>query len=81
MIALSIVYTIGSVRQLMDPKVFLKMIQKLIQLEQKLFTAPYRWLLKQGVIVTEKIYLTISDLYDKTIVDEYRGNPNWPGDD
>ena len=57
------------------------MIQKLIQLEQKLFTAPYRWLLKQGVIVTEKIYLTISDLYDKTIVDEYRGNPNWPGDD
>ena len=55
------------------------------KVEEKLFTAPYRWLLKKGLItvmdISEKIYLTMADLYDKRFFDEYRGNPNWAGDD
>ena len=31
--------------------------------------------------ISEKIYLTMADLYDKRFFDEYRGNPNWAGDD
>ena len=61
------------------------MIDKFKKLENKLFTAPYRWLLKKGLItvmdISEKIYLTMADLYDKRFFDEYRGNPNWAGDD
>ena len=61
------------------------MIDKFKELENKLFTAPYRWLLKKGLItvmdISEKIYLTMADLYDKRFFDEYRGNPNWAGDD
>jgi hypothetical protein len=61
------------------------MWEKFKNLEDKLFTAPYRWLLKKGLItvmdISEKIYLTMADLYDKRFFDEYRGNPNWAGDD
>lgn len=61
------------------------MIDKFKELENKLFTAPYRWLLKKGLItvmdISEKIYLTMADLYDKRFFDEYKGNPNWAGDD
>ena len=57
------------------------MINKLKQLEEKIFTAPYRWLIEKGYIAAKKIYLTMSDLYDKNITEEYRGNPNWSGDD
>ena len=61
------------------------MIDKFKELENKLFTAPYRWLLKKGLItvmdISERIYLTMADLYDKRFYDEYRGNPNWAGDD
>ena len=61
------------------------MIDKFKELENKLFTAPYRWLLKKGLItvmdISERIYLTMADLYDKRFFDEYRGNPNWAGDD
>ena len=61
------------------------MWEKFKKVEDKLFTAPYRWLLKKGLItvmdISEKIYLTMSDLYDKRFFDEYRGNPNWAGDD
>ena len=58
-----------------------KMIKKLKELEQKIFTAPYRWLIKKWLIVAKKVYLTMHDLYDKNIVKDYRGNPNWSGDD
>ena len=34
-------------------------LKKLKELEQKIFTAPYRWLLKKGLIVAEKVYLTL----------------------
>ena len=57
------------------------MIDKLKQLEQRLFTAPYRWLITKGYIVAKKIYLTMDDLYQAKILDDYRGNPNWAGDD
>ena len=61
------------------------MWEKFKNLEDKLFTAPYKWLLKKGLItvmdISEKIYLTMADLYDKRFFDEYRGNPNWAGDD
>ena len=57
------------------------MINKLKELEEKIFTAPYRYLIKKGYIAAEKIYLTMSDLYDKNITNDYRGNPNWSGDD
>ena len=61
------------------------MKDKFLEWEERVFTAPYRWLLKKGLItvmdISEKIYLTMADLYDKRFFDEYRGNPNWAGDD
>ena len=61
------------------------MWEKFKKVEDKLFKAPYKWLLKKGLItvmdISEKIYLTMADLYDKRFFDEYRGNPNWAGDD
>ena len=57
------------------------MWQKLKQLENKIFTAPYKWLITKGYIVAKKIYLSMEDLYEKNIYDEYKGNPNWAGDD
>ena len=61
------------------------MWEKFKKVEDKIFTAPYKWLLKKGLItvmdISEKIYLTMADLYDKRFFDEYRGNPNWAGDD
>ena len=61
------------------------MIDKLRQLEERLFTAPYRWLVKKGIVLvldmSKKLYLTMEDLYEKKYLGEYRGNPNWIGDD
>ena len=57
------------------------MIRKIKEIESNIFTAPYRWLLKKGLIVAEKVYLTLSDLYDDNVIKDYRGNPNWSGDD
>ena len=57
------------------------MIDKFKEIENRIFSAPYKWLIKKGLIVAEKVYLTMSDLYDKNFLDEYRGNPNWAGDD
>ena len=53
---------------------------KFIEFENKIFSAPYKWLVKKGYIVARKLYLTMDDLY-QDILDEYRGNPNWAGDD
>ena len=57
------------------------MIDKLKEIEDRVFSAPYKWLTKKGYIVARKIYLTIEDLYQSKILDTYRGNPNWAGDD
>ena len=56
------------------------MWKKFLKIEDKIFSAPYKWLIKKGYIVARKIYLTMDDLY-QDILDEYRGNPNWAGDD
>ena len=56
------------------------MKDKFLKWEDKIFTAPYKWFIKKCLIVSEKVYLTMLDLYGKSI-EEYRGNPNFPGDD
>ena len=56
------------------------MIERFKEIENRVFSAPYKWLIKKGFIVARKIYLTMDDLY-QDILDEYRGNPNWAGDD
>lgn len=62
-----------------------KMKDKFLEWEDRLFTAPYRWLVKKGIILvldtSKKIYLTMEDLYEKKYLGEYKGNPNWIGDD
>jgi len=58
------------------------MWEKFLKWEQKVFSAPYKWLITKGYIAIKKVYLSMEDLYEKTIYDEqYKGNPNWAGDD
>ena len=61
------------------------MWKKFLKFEDKVFSAPYKWLVKKGIVVmmeiTEKIYMTMEDLYDSRYEEPYRGNPNFPGDD
>ena len=54
---------------------------KFLYWEDRLFTAPYKWLITKGYIAVKKMYLTMDDLYQTKILNEYRGNPNWAGDD
>ena len=56
------------------------MLDKFKEIENKIFTAPYKGLIKKGLIVSEKVFLTMLDLYG-TSIEEYKGNPNWAGDD
>lgn len=59
--------------------------KKFLQFEKKVFSAPYKWLLKKGIIaigtIAKRIYLSMDDLYEDKFLDEYNGNPNWAGDD
>ena len=48
------------------------MKDKFLEWEDRIFTAPYRWLITKGYIVAKKIYLTMDDLYQAKILDEYR---------
>ena len=57
------------------------MIQRFKEIENRVFSAPYKWLIKKGYIVARRIYLTMDDLYQTKVLDTYRGNPNFPGDD
>ena len=61
------------------------MWKKFLKIEDKIFSAPYKWLVKKGIVVmlevTEKIYMTMEDLYESRYEEPYRGNPNFPGDD
>jgi|TARA_B100000519_G_scaffold18128_1_gene13206 hypothetical protein len=61
------------------------MLEKLINLEKKIFSTPYKWLLKKGIIqvinTSKKIERTMEDLYESLYDEPYAGNPNWAGDD
>ena len=61
------------------------MWKKFLKFEDKVFSAPYKWLVKKGIVVmmdiTEKIYMTMEDLYESRYEEPYRGTPNFPGDD
>ena len=58
------------------------MFKKLIELEKRLFSAPYKWLVKKGIITvlktSKKIYRTVEDLYESRYDEPYAGNPNFP---
>lgn len=61
------------------------MWKKFLIWEQKIFSAPYKWFIKKGIIIvietTKQIYMTMEDLYESRYDEPYNGNPNWPGDD
>jgi len=57
------------------------MWNKFLELENKIFSAPYKWLIKKGYVASKKLFLTMEDLYSRNVFKEYKGNPNWPGDD
>ncbi len=61
------------------------LIQKIKEIEERAFTAPYKWFVKRGIItvmmVSNKVYMTMEDLYEKKYLQGYKGNPNWAGDD
>ena len=61
------------------------MFKKLMELEQKLFSAPYKWLIKKGIVTvlatSKRINQTLEDLYENKYEEPYGGNPNFPGDD
>ena len=61
------------------------MWKKFLEIEDKIFSAPYKWLVRKGIVVmlevSEKIYMTMEDLYESRYEEPYRGNPNFPGDD
>tara|TARA_Y100001937_G_scaffold122082_1_gene181878 strand:- start:701 stop:886 length:186 start_codon:yes stop_codon:yes gene_type:complete len=61
------------------------MWKKFLEIEDKIFSAPYKWLVRKGIVVilevSERIYMTMEDLYESRYEEPYRGNPNFPGDD
>ena len=61
------------------------MFKKLLELEQKIFSAPYKWLVKKGIetvlATSKRIDQTLEDLYENKYEEPYGGNPNFPGDD
>ena len=61
------------------------MINKLLEWEDRFFTAPYKWLVRKGIVLaldtSKKLYLSLEDLYDKKYLGDYSGNPNFVGDD
>jgi len=61
------------------------MVNKLLEWEDRFFTAPYKWLVRKGIVLaldtSKKLYLSLEDLYDKKYLGNYNGNPNFVGDD
>ena len=57
-------------------------MERILEFERKVFSAPYNWLIKKGIVavmeVSERIYMTMEDLYESRFSDEYKGNPNFP---
>jgi hypothetical protein len=44
------------------------MWKKILKLEQKIFSAPYKWFIKKGLVkvikVTERLHMSMEDLYE-----------------
>ena len=61
------------------------MWKKFLRLEDKIFSAPYKWFVKKGIVTvietSKKVFMTIEDLYESLYDEPYKGNPNWAGDD
>ena len=61
------------------------MWKKFLRFEDKVFSAPYEWFVKKGIITvietSKKVFMTMEDLYESLYDEEYKGNPNWAGDD
>ena len=56
------------------------MFKKLIELEKKIFSAPYKWLIKKGVVTilvaSKKIYITAEDFYESRYDEPFDQSPN-----
>ena len=56
------------------------MFKKLLELEKRLFSAPYRWLVKKGIITilvaSKKIYRTAEDFYESRYYEPFDQSPN-----
>jgi hypothetical protein len=61
------------------------MWKKFLRLEDKIFSAPYKWFVKKGIVTvietSKKVFMTMEDLYESLYDEPYKGNPNWAGDD
>ena len=61
------------------------MWKKILRLENKIFSAPYKWFVKKGIVTvietSKKVFITMEDLYESLYDEPYKGNPNWAGDD
>ena len=56
------------------------MFKKLLELEKRLFSAPYRWFVKKGIITilvaSKKIYRTAEDFYESRYDEPFDESPN-----
>ena len=56
------------------------MFKKLLELEKRLFSAPYRWLVKKGIVTilvaSKKIYRTAEDFYESRYDEPFVQSPN-----
>ena len=56
------------------------MFKKLLELEKRLFSAPYRWLVKKGIVTilvtSKKIYRTAEDFYESRYDEPLDESPN-----
>ena len=61
------------------------MWKKFLRFEDKVFSAPYKWFVKKGIVTvietSKKVFMTMEDLYESLYDEPYKGNPNWAGDD
>ena len=61
------------------------MWKKFGEWEKKIFSAPYKWLIKKGIVTlietSARVYMSMEDLYENLYEEPYKGNPNWAGDD
>ena len=61
------------------------MWKKFLKLEDTIFSAPYKWFVKKGIVTvietSKKVFMTMEDLYESLYDEPYKGNPNWAGDD
>ena len=61
------------------------MWKKFLEWENRVFSAPYKWFIKKGIVTvlvtSKRIYRTVEDLSESRYDETYGGNPNFPGDD